>query len=173
MSTKSNDHKNKLFKQLLETYIKNEVTNMLRYIHYKYPKQFTKKTLKMFLKKHIYNNKLVYYNYTKNRKIRIYRTVKKKIFIRKFKNLNIGGLKDKKQNSTLIFNSNKCHARVWNNGSIIKMENNTIVYGKQCHRKKNPNSTYCYQHSKKNPHDEFNKIPTQELIDHYKRYQVN
>lgn len=165
--------KNQLFKSLLDKYIRKELSNILRYVNLKHPKIFTKKHLKKSLNKYVYNIDIRYRKYTKNAKIRFYRIVKNKIYRRKFKNMNIGKIIDQNKKSMLIFDCNKCNARVWNNGSIIKLENNSVVYGKQCQRKKKTDSNYCNQHTKNNPHDDFNKIPTEELRKHYEAYQIN
>ena len=171
-----NDIKNnKLFKLLLDTYIKNELSNMFRYINYKYKKEFTHKDVKKYINKYVINEKIKYNKYIKTDKNRFYKIVKKKIFIRKFRNSNISkGLinnSSNKNESSLIFDNTKCYARVWNDGSIIKLENGNIVYGKQCQRKKKDTTNYCGQHIKNNKHADFNKIPSEELITHYTNYQ--
>lgn len=174
MSTeKTSILKNHLFKSLLDKYIRKELSNILRYVNFKHPNTFTKKNLKVAFNKYVYNIDIHYIKYTKDDKIRFYRIVKRKIYMRKFKNMNTGKIMDQNNKSMLIFDCNKCNARVWNNGSIIKLEDNSVVYGKQCQRKKKTDSNYCNQHSKNNPHDDFNKIPTEELRKHYEAYQIN
>lgn len=168
-----NDIKNnKLFKLLLDTYIKNELSNMFRYINYKYKKEFTKKDVKKYIAKYVTNEKIKYNNYIKTDNNKFYKIVKKKIFMRKFRNSNINKV-DGNNKSSLIFDNKKCYARIWNDGSIIKLENDDIVYGKQCQRKHKENSNYCGQHSKNNKHGDFNKNASEELIEHFEQYQDN
>ena len=150
-----------LIKELLITYIKNDIINMICYIQKKNPKIVSKEQAHKLIDKYTTNIKLEKYNDTDNKKI--IKKVKKSIFTRKFN----GSLNAKIEN--LEFDNTRCYARTWNNGSIVKMENGDIIYGKQCCRKlkENSSSNYCLSHSKKNKHGDFNKDISSELKKHF------
>ena len=146
--------------ELLITYIKNDITNMILYIQIKNPKIFSKEKAQEVIDKYTTNIKLEKYSNTDNKKM--IKKVKKSIFTRKFN----GSLNAKVDN--LEFDNTRCSARTWNNGSIVKIENGDIIYGKQCCRKlKDSSSNYCLTHSKKNKHGDFNKDISSELKKHF------
>ena len=135
----------KLIEELIISYIKNEITNMIKYVQNKNSEIFSKSQAKTLIKKYTTNIKLGYYKDSENN--RIINKIKKSIFTRKFNN----SLNAKVNN--LKFDNTKCFARTWNNGSIIKLENGDLIYGKQCCRqKKDSSSNYCGAHLKKNKH---------------------
>lgn len=149
-----------LIEDLLKIYIKNDITNMIYYIQKKNPKIVSKEQAKELIDKYTININLDKYSDVDNNKI--IKKVKKSIFTRKFN----GSLNSKVNN--LEFDNTRCCARTWNNGSIVKMENGDIIYGKQCCRKlKDNSSNYCLTHSKKNKHGDFNKEISSELKKHF------
>jgi hypothetical protein len=150
----------KLMKELLITYITNDITNMILYIKLKHPKIINKNIAENLITKYTENINLKKYSDEDN--MNIMKNIKKSIFTRKFN----GSLNAKVDN--LKFDNTRCHARTWNNGSIIKMENGDIIYGKQCCRKlKDSSNNYCLAHSKKNKHGDFNKDVSNELKTHF------
>jgi hypothetical protein len=157
------------YKKLLTIYIKNEIENLILYIHKIYPKIIQKSDVKYLLKKYSKNNNYSYKKYKDKDKNKIYFKVKQKIFIRKFKNKNIS-ITTKERLTNFAFNKDKCNARIWGNGIIITLEDGRVIYGKQCGRKKCDNK-YCTQHNHNNPHDDFNKEPSDKLKQHYQKYQ--
>ena len=151
---------NVLIEELLITYIKNDITNMICYIQKKNPKIISKDIAQELIDKYTTGIKLE--NYSNNDNKNIIKKVKKSIFHRKFN----GSLNSKVNN--LEFDNTRCYARTWNNGSIIKIENGDIIYGKQCCRKlKDSSSKYCLSHSKKNKHCDFNQELSFELKQHF------
>ena len=168
---KNVDKENIFVNILIKSYFEKEILNLLYYIHYKFPKIFDNEKLKYSIKKYLTNKNIKFCALSKEKKIKFIVGVKKKIFIRKFRNRNIGGMMDKTGNSLMTFNPKKCNSRVWNNGTIYKLEGkNKFVYGKQCQFKKMKGSCYCKNHARNNPHGDFNKTPSKELILHYKKY---
>ena len=160
------------YKKLISKYIDNEIENLLLYIHKSYPNIIKKKDLKYLLKKYCKTSSKEYNKYNDKEKKIICFKVKKKIFNRKFLNNNMSITK-KERKTNFKFDNKKCKARIWGNGNIIKLENGTIIYGKQCGRNKNGSLEYCKQHIKNNPHDDFNKEPSEKLKKHYHKYKKN
>ena len=160
------------YKKLITNYINNEIENLILYIHKKYPKTIKKKDVKFLLDKYCKNSKYEYKKYNAKQKNKIYFKVKKNIFIRKFKNKNMT-ITTKERRTNFAYSKDKCKARIWGNGNIIKLENGSIIYGKQCCRKKHGNTSYCKQHSRNNPHSDFDKKPSEQLKKHYQKYQIN
>ena len=159
------------YKKLLTLYIKNELENLILYIHKTHPKIFKKNDVKHLLDKYCKDSNYLYKKYNDKQKNKIYFKVKQKIFIRKFKNKNIT-ITTKERTTNFKFDKEKCKARTWGNCNIITLEDGRVIYGKQCGRKKNDKS-YCKQHIHNNPHSDFNKEPTEKLKQHYQQYQTN
>ena len=158
------------YKKLLTLYIKNEIENLILYIHKTHPKIIKKNDVKFLLAKYCKNSKYMYKKYNDKHKYKIYFKVKQKVFIRKFKNKNIT-ITTKERTTHFKFDKEKCKARTWSNGNIITLENGSVIYGKQCGRKKHDGSSYCKQHMRNNPHCDYNKKPTEKLKKHYQQYK--
>ena len=158
-----------LTQTLLKDYIKNEIVNLIYYIQQQYPKIMNDSLCDLLINKYCNLDLYKLKKYTNTQKKNIVIKVSKKIFIRKFKNKNSYRLTRSERDTCLKFNDTKCYARIWNNGSIIKLENGTIIYGKQCTRKK-AHKTYCNQHFDNNPHSDFNIEPVETIKLHYKKY---
>jgi hypothetical protein len=149
-------------KSLLQEQIKLEIKNLILYINKLYPKHFTKKDANKMITK--YTNNITFSNYENDFKKKTNMEIKKAIFNRKFRNSFII------KTNNINFNSQLCHARTWNNGSIIKKEDGSLVYGKQCSRGICQGSKkYCKYHMKNNPHNDFNEPPSIKLQEHYKK----
>ena len=158
------------YKKLLTIYIKNEIENLILYIHKTYPKTIKKKDIKILLDKYCKNSNYKYKKYKDKDKNKIYYKVKQKIFIRKFKNKNIS-ITTKERRTNFAYSKDKCKARIWGNGNIITLEDGKVIYGKQCGRNK-CGKVYCMQHSRNNPHGDFNKEPSEKLKQHFQKYQT-
>ena len=159
------------YKELLSIYIKNEIENLILYIIRKNKKNIKKKNKKYLVDKYSKNSNYIYKKYKTIQKNKIYFKVKQKIFIRKFKNKNIT-ITTKERITNFKFDKEKCKARTWGNGNIITLEDESVIYGKQCCRGKYKKSSYCKQHIRNNPHCDFNKEPTEKLKKHYQKYQI-
>ena len=152
----------KHIEHLLIIQLKNDIKNLILYISKKYSKQFTKDDAIKLIEE--YTQSINLCEYSKNSKNKINTKVKKAIFTRKFRNSFLVNT------NNISFDSKKCCARVWNNGSIIKTEEGKIIYGKQCSRSRSKTSKkYCYHHEKNNPHGDFNKKPSKDMKLHYKK----
>jgi hypothetical protein len=160
------------YKKLITNYINNEIENLILYIHKKYPKTIKKKDVNFLLDKYCKNSIYIYKKYGDIKKNKIYFKVKQKIFIRKFKNKNMT-ITAKERKTNFAYSKDKCNARIWGNGNIIKLEDNSIIYGKQCCRKKHGKTLYCKQHYRNNPHSDFNKEPSKKLKDHFNKYKLD
>ena len=161
---------NSLIIELINIYIKNEVENMILYIKLKYPKILKKDITTLLINKYGRELTINIKDYNKKERTKIYYRVQKKIFIRKFRNKALYYLSRRERDNNLTFNKNKCRARIWNNGSILKLETGIIKYGKQCSKNK-LNKHHCYQHSVNNPHANFDEKPSNDLIKHYEKYK--
>jgi hypothetical protein len=158
------------YKKLITNYINNEIENLILYIHKLYPKIIKNNNVKKLLIKYCNNSNYLYRKYDEKKKEKIYFKVKQKIFLRKFKNKNIS-ITAKERTTNFKYDKEKCRARTWGNGIIIKLENGKIIYGKQCCRKTHGKSPYCKLHSCNNPHRDFDKEPSIKLKKHYEQYQ--
>ena len=75
-----------LYKELIITFFKQEIKNMLMFIHFKYPECFTKKDMLDYFKKY----KMLKINTDSQTKVvKLNKKIRKKILMRKFKNENI------------------------------------------------------------------------------------
>ena len=147
---------------LLLLQIKDEIKNLILYIQKKYSKQLSKEDANALIDE--YSSSINFIKYSKDDKAEINHKIKKAIYTRKFRNSFLI------KTDQLKFDKSKCHARVWNNGSIIKTEEGKIIYGKQCSKKICKSSkTYCSSHNKNNPHGDFNKEASKQMKLHYKK----
>jgi hypothetical protein len=162
-----------LDKLLIKIFNKN-IINLIKYIHLKYPKEFTKEIRDTYIL-NLESIEVTPLTNTKNVRLKI--KVNKKIIMKKFHNTGIIINKNKERSNELSSQSNneKCIARTWGNGRMkkIKIENieniENIIYGIQCSRPKKTGD-YCFQHHRNNHHGDYNKPVSTEMIKNFNKY---
>ena len=80
------------------------------------------------------------------------------------KTIKINRKKGKKH--TTPIDNNRCNARIWNNGSVKKVDGK-IIFGDRCKRCKHENSDFCGIHSKSLTHGKYNLDPPH---NHFSKY---
>ena len=126
---------NNLILKLLERVIIDDVVNMIRFVHYKFPTLFKNKDVKNYIKKY---SKLTFNNYSQIKINKLNIKVNKRLLTRRIKNAR--SLKFIRNKNKMLSSYNKndkyCNARIWNSGSIIQLDDGRTIYGGRCSRKK-------------------------------------
>lgn len=146
--------------EYLNNIINAEIKILLDVINKSYPDKFTESDITDILRK----IKLTptYINTAKNEIDKLYKST-----LQKKKYFNTG----KYNVECDVKLENRCVARIWANGFILKKNNEIINYGKQCSRAKTDNSNYCSSHIDNNPHDDYNRYPPpKSVIENFKKY---
>ena len=145
---------------LLDKTIKQYFISIINSIHINYPNIFTKELEEEWCKKLKINFKAYTENDKKKMKIKIFKYyLNKKYFntgIRIKKHINVA-------------DENRCIARIWANGRIIKTKKN-IIYGDRCSKKKMGDTSYCHLHIHNNIHEDFDKHPSNKIIYNFNKH---
>ena len=163
-----------LYKELIITFFKQEIKNMLMFIHFKYHECFTKKDMLDYFKKY----KMLKINtYSQTKVVKLNKKIHKKILMRKFKNVKSLRNLNNKNKQILKYDKNDkyCNARTWSGGTILKIKEDetgkkTTIYGGRCSRLKVSGGKYCFQHIIKSKHGDYFEVPSDKLIKQYKTY---
>ena len=142
-------------------YVQNAILNhfkkLLTTVKTLYPKELSDEIITSIFKNIKSNFK--FFKLTESRRERLTVSLQKKKFKRIIK---CKGVPLHSRNPAIV--EIRCIARIWAEGRIIKSTDGSYIYGQQCYRKKAGESSYCFQHQKKNTHGDFNKSPKAEII---------
>lgn len=190
----SNTSRSKLEKDILKSYLDEQIKLLLDRINLLYPKQFKKRDLKGEWKSYQKWKPNIKLTEPINNGINKNNTKSSKTSINKDKKNNID-----KQNvkSNIPLQEERCIARVFDVNKIIYQQDNeknkskikgktsssktinnnllktiesnskSITFGRQCYGKKCSDSNYCFVHKRNNPHGDFNNPITPHLKEHF------
>lgn len=135
-----------LSEENLQDVVSHYLIQTLNNIYLRYPKIFTKEEKLKWEQ----NIKIKTIEISKDKKEKIIKNTSKKKIIKKLHNTGINIPKIELDDDL------RCEARVWGNGSCVKV-NGKLIYGKRCNNKKKNNEKYCGIHCKNNTHGDFNQ----------------
>ncbi len=163
------------YSKLLESILEEELLYLLKLIKFLYPKIIDKRIsadikskIKVSTKKQGEVKKDILETRVKNVILRK-KFHNKGINILKFRSKFRKTSKNYKNSRNISKPDDRCIARVWGNGKIVRKKNKFIL-GYQCSRHRHNSSKYCFQHLKHNPHQDISENPSIKTIVNYKKH---
>jgi len=187
----SNTSRSKLEKDILKSYLDEQIKLLLDRINLLYPKQFKKGDLKKEWKnyqkwkptikltepdnKKTQTSKMKKTQMDKNKKNSTSNQVnippdEKRCIARVFDINKIIYQNNTKSNNTKSKTQYKTNSSKVVNANllnIIKKDPNAFTFGRQCYGKKCGDSNYCFVHKRNNPHGDFNNSLSLHLKEHF------
>ena len=192
----SNTNRSKLEKDILKSYLDEQIKLLLDRINLLYPKQFKKGDLKQEWKNYQKwkptikltepDNKKT--QTSKNKKTQMDKNKKnstsnqvdippdeKRCIARVFdinkiiyqNNTKTRNTKSNNTKSKTLHKTNSSKVVNANLLNIIKKDPNAFTFGRQCYGKKCGDSNYCFVHKRNNPHGDFNNTLSPHLKEHF------